>query len=112
MSGSLYDPNFSATRSAEKFRNNNAGAEFDLSHEKLDRTHEMSDGSTGNKTVVVTSQIGAITSVRNSECGSNKVDKGSGPGDGIRTNRPDKVDMGRGQKAVPRLSEQSFYVQC
>lgn len=55
MPDSLYDPNFSVTRSAEKFRNNNAGAEFDLSPEKLDRSHEMSDGSTRNKTVLVTS---------------------------------------------------------
>lgn len=60
----MYDPSLSVTRSAEKFRNSNAGSEkFDLSHGELDRSHEMSDGSTRNKTAIMTSETGAMTTV-------------------------------------------------
>lgn len=60
----MYDPSFSVTRSAEKFRNSNGGSEkFDLSHGQLDRSHEMSDGSTRNKTGIMTSLTGAMTTV-------------------------------------------------
>lgn len=60
----LCDPNFNVTRSAEKFRNSNAGSEkFDLSHEKLDRSDGMLDATTRNKTGVGTSQTGAMTSM-------------------------------------------------
>lgn len=91
--GFPYNPNFSVTRCGKKFRNSNTYTEkFDPSHEKSSKSHEKSDGSQMKQDRLATSQTGAIT---RSEHGCNQVYSGSG--NGIRMDRPDKTDRGRGQ---------------
>lgn len=54
-----------------------------------------------NKTDVVTSQAGAMT---RSEHGYNKVYSGSGNGNGIRTDRCDKIDRGTMTEDIASIS--------
>lgn len=80
--GSLYNSNFSVTRSAEKVRNSNAGNKFDQSYEKSDRSHEKSDGS--HKKEDRCGDNKSDWTITSSECSCNKVDSESVTENGIR----------------------------